>query len=266
MSTQPAVPSGNAEGLIAVVDALRAVALFGIIVTHSEFEFLAGPNPSPTYGRVHDFDPLVSHLVATFASGKFFSIFAFLFGLSFAIQLANATRKGAGFSGRFAWRLTVLLLIGALHQMFFSGDILMLYALLGLLLIPMRNVRSGILVVVAVLLLLNPPGMLLSKLQSSQTPEQQRAAAQIGARFQQMGQRQFEIKSQGSLAELARMNFGEALAMKVGFLLFTGRTVDHLRVLLVRHVRRKNPVVRRYRTQPPAHVAAAEGKPGLSRW
>ena len=38
-----------------------------------------------------------------------------------------------------------------------------------------------------------------------------------------MGLRQFEIKSQGSLAELARINFGEALAMKVGFLLFTGR-------------------------------------------
>ncbi len=223
MSTQPAVSPGNAEGRIAVVDALRAVALFGIIVTHSEFEFLAGPDPSPTYGQVHDFDPLVSQLVAAFASGKFFSIFAFLFGLSFAIQLANATRKGAGFSGRFAWRLTVLLLIGAVHQMFFSGDILMLYALLGLLLIPMRNVRSGILVGVALLLLLNVFGMLLSLLQSGQSPEQQRAAAEIGAQFQQMGLRQFEIKSQGSLAELARINFGEALAMKVGFLLFTGR-------------------------------------------
>jgi uncharacterized protein len=223
VSTQSAVPPGNAEGRIAVVDALRAVALFGIIVTHSEFEFLAGPNPSPTYGRVHAFDPLISQLVAAFASGKFFSIFAFLFGLSFAIQLANATRKGAGFSGRFAWRLIVLLLIGAVHQVFFSGDILMLYALLGLLLIPMRNVRSGILVVVALLLLLNLPGMLLSTLQSGQSPEQQRAAAEIGAQFQQLGQRHFEIKSQGSLAELARINFGEALAMKGGFLLFTGR-------------------------------------------
>jgi uncharacterized protein len=223
VSTQPAVPPGNAEGRIAVVDALRAVALFGIIVTHSEFEFLAGPHPSPTYGRVHEFDPLVSQLVAAFASGKFFSIFAFLFGLSFAIQLANATRKGTGFSGRFAWRLTVLLLIGAVHQMFFSGDILMFYALLGLLLIPMRNVRSGILLGVALLLLLNVFGLLLSLLQSGQSPEQQRAAAEIGAQFQQMGVRQFEIKSQGSLAELARMNFGEALAMKVGFLLFTGR-------------------------------------------
>ena len=223
MSTQPAVAPGNAEGRIAVVDALRAVALFGIIVTHSEFEFLAGPDPSPTYGEVHAFDPLVSQLVAAFASGKFFSIFAFLFGLSFAIQLANATRKGTGFSGRFAWRLTVLLLIGAVHQMFFSGDILMLYALLGLLLIPMRNVRSGMLVGVALLLLLNVPGLLLTMLQPGPSPEQQRAAAEIGAQFQQMGQRHFEIKSQGSLGELARINFGGALALKGAFLLFTGR-------------------------------------------
>jgi uncharacterized protein len=217
--------TSETEGRIAVVDALRAVALFGIIVTHAEFEFLAGPDPSPTYGQVHAFDPLVSQLVAAFASGKFFSIFAFLFGLSFAIQLDNATRKGAAFAGRFAWRLGVLMLIGLVHQMFFTGDILMFYALLGLLLIPMRKVRNTVLVVVALLLLLNLPGVLLGVLQSSlaATPEQQSAAAEMALRFQEMGQRHFEIKSQGSLAELVRINLGEALALKGGFLIFTGR-------------------------------------------
>lgn len=215
----------ESEGRIAVVDALRAVALFGIIVTHAEFEFLAGPEPSPTYGQVHAFDPLVSQFVAAFASGKFFSIFAFLFGLSFAIQLDNATRKGAAFSGRFAWRLGVLLLIGFVHQMFFTGDILMFYALLGLLLIPMRKVRNKVLVGVALVLLLNLPGVLFAALQASQTPspEQQRTAQEMTLFFQQMGERHFKIKSQGSLAELVRINLGEALALKGGFLIFSGR-------------------------------------------
>ena len=34
---------------IAVVDVLRAYALFGIIVTHSVTGFLAGPPPSPDF-------------------------------------------------------------------------------------------------------------------------------------------------------------------------------------------------------------------------
>ena len=89
---------------------------------------------------------------------KFFSIFSFLFGLSFAIQLNNAEQKGTAFAGRFAWRLMVLFLIGMAHQLLFNGDILMIYAALGLLLIPLGKVRSGALLVVALLLLLIFPG------------------------------------------------------------------------------------------------------------
>src|SRR5262245_53753708 len=118
----------NPQDRIAAVDVLRAVALFGIVINHSEFEFLVGPNPYPDFGHVRDLDPLVSQLVAWFTTGKFFAIFSFLFGLSFAIQLDNAARKGAAFAGRFAWRLTVLLAIGFVHSIVFTGDILMIYA------------------------------------------------------------------------------------------------------------------------------------------
>ena len=124
---------------IAVVDVLRAVALFGIALAHFEFEFLSGPPPYPGFGQVHAADPLVGRLVEIFVNGKFFEIFSFLFGLSFAIQLENAARKGVPFAGRFAWRLVVLFLIGLVHQAFFTGDILMIYAVLGMLLIPMRQ-------------------------------------------------------------------------------------------------------------------------------
>jgi hypothetical protein len=134
---------------IAVVDVLRAVALFGIMVAHAEFEFLAGPTPSETFGRVYAFDPTITRLVDILVNGKFFAIFSFLFGLSFAIQLDNAARKGAAFAGRFAWRLAVLFLIGLVHQAFFTGDILMIYAVVGMLLIPLRNVSNRVLLVIA---------------------------------------------------------------------------------------------------------------------
>ena len=96
---------------IAVVDVLRAYALFGIIVTHSAAGYLAGQPPSPDFMLFSPADRLVSQLEHLLTFGKFFTIFSFLFGLSFAIQLRNATQKGVGFSGRFTWRLIVLALI-----------------------------------------------------------------------------------------------------------------------------------------------------------
>src|SRR5262245_47387810 len=126
---------GISQDRITAVDVLRAVALMGIVINHSEFEFLVGPAPYADFGHVRELDPLVTRLVEWFTTGKFFAIFSFLFGLSFAIQLDNAARKGRAFAGRFAWRLTVLLAIGLVHSIVFTGDILVIYALLGFLMI-----------------------------------------------------------------------------------------------------------------------------------
>ena len=96
------LPAAHSSERIAVVDVLRAFALFGIIITHSAMGFLAGPTPDPQFMTFTSLDRVVSRLENLFTFGKFFTIFAFLFGLSFAIQLNNAAQKGAAFSGRFA--------------------------------------------------------------------------------------------------------------------------------------------------------------------
>ena len=116
---------------IAVVDVLRAFALLGIVVTHAEMGFLAGPPPTADFMTFGALDSAVHYWVALLVESKFFSIFAFLFGLSFAIQLDRAGQKGRAFGGRFAWRLVLLFFIGMAHQALFNGDILMLYAVLG---------------------------------------------------------------------------------------------------------------------------------------
>jgi uncharacterized protein len=102
-----------------VIDALRGFALAGIIVAHCAGQYFAGPTP-PSAGTLNLFSPLEFTLneVAGYTTfGKFFTIFSFLFGLSFAIQMdraanGNSTRNGRPFVGRTVWRLVILSAIG----------------------------------------------------------------------------------------------------------------------------------------------------------
>jgi uncharacterized protein len=71
-----------------------------------------------------------------------YGIFAMLFGLSFFIMNDNQQQKGKCFSGRFAWRMCLLFLFGVVNVAFYDGDILMLYACYGLLLIPISYLPS----------------------------------------------------------------------------------------------------------------------------
>lgn len=100
---------------ILLVDVLRAFALFGIIINHITMSYLAGPSPAGNE-QFNIFSPLDGALntgsfILTF--GKFFTIFSFLFGLSFAIQLSSAERKEGFFTVRFLWRLVILFAIGS---------------------------------------------------------------------------------------------------------------------------------------------------------
>jgi len=211
---------------IAVVDVLRAYALFGIIITHSAVGFLAGPPPGPDFMLFGPLDRAVNQLDHLLTFGKFFTIFSFLFGLSFAIQLRNAVEKGVGFSGRFTWRLVVLALIALAHSAFFTGDILIVYAILGLLLIPFRKLKTRTLLIIALLLVFNIPGVLLGILQINAppaTPEQLAARAEMQAQFLAAGQRMFELKQSGTFADLAPINLTTGMISKLAFMVFTGR-------------------------------------------
>ena len=203
---------------IVVVDVLRAVALLGIIVTHAEMGLLAGPPPGQDFMQFSELDGTVRRWLYILVESKFFSIFSFLFGLSFAIQLNNAEQKGTAFAGRFAWRLMVLFsAIGMAHQLLFNGDILMIYAALGLLLIPLGKVRSGVLLVVALLLLLNIPGLVqgISNIDAPpRTPEQQRADARVNELYSEGGKALYSATKSGSLTDIARANYRYGLEMK----------------------------------------------------
>jgi uncharacterized protein len=71
-----------------------------------------------------------------------YGIFAMLFGLSFFIMNDNQQQKGNNFSWRFAWRMFLLFGFGLVNVAFYDGDILMLYAVYGLTLIPISYLPS----------------------------------------------------------------------------------------------------------------------------
>lgn len=139
---------------IDVADALRGIAVAGIILYHSVEHF----NIFTQEPIVHALscDQQVADVLAWLLSGKMYGIFAMLFGLSFFIMNDNQQQKGRSFSGRFAWRMCLLFGFGLINVAFYDGDILMLYAVYGLLLIPISYLPSRVVWYIIALLALQP--------------------------------------------------------------------------------------------------------------
>ena len=125
---------------IDVADALRGIAVAGIILYHSVEHFNIFTQKTILYTLPSD--QTVADVLAWLFSGKMYGIFAMLFGLSFFIMNDNQQQKGKCFSGRFAWRMCLLFVFGVINMAFYDGDILMFYACYGLLLIPISYLPS----------------------------------------------------------------------------------------------------------------------------
>ena len=132
-----------------ILDALRGFALLGIaIANYPEFAlwtFLSdGQQMEMATGGI---DQVVHFFCYMLVDGKFYSIFSILFGVGFALFLERHPVS------RFLRRMAVLAVIGFCHLMFiWSGDILMLYAVGGMLLPLFFRLSDKVLLVVAVVL------------------------------------------------------------------------------------------------------------------
>lgn len=77
-------------------------------------------------------DKSAAFLVECFLQLKFFILFSFIFGWGMAIQSQSARMKGQSFTRRYFRRMAGLAILGVAHAtLVFSGDILLLYAVLG---------------------------------------------------------------------------------------------------------------------------------------
>jgi len=139
-----------ATSRIDLVDALRAFALVGILqVNIQSFAWGAG-EPLGYFAAPPSFaDTIVYLLIGTFVSLKFLSIFAFLFGVGFALQWRSLRRRLApAEAGRvYRRRLRFLLALGLAHgTLLYYGDILAAYAVAGMVLLLYAQTRPATLV------------------------------------------------------------------------------------------------------------------------
>ena len=161
---------------ITVIDALRGFALLGVLLTHmiSHFGYftVADAVREPLFSGM---DSIIGWINTNMLTGRFVNIFAFLFGLSFFIQMDRAAAKGVDFRRRFLWRMAILYAIGVVNTIFFSGDILTFYACLGVIMVALYKWRNWALMLLTFLLLCGGPrfcgALLLSPNQSAQTTE-----------------------------------------------------------------------------------------------
>ncbi|MEV6077978.1 DUF418 domain-containing protein [Streptomyces sp. NPDC052069] len=135
----PGIPTGPRRHRIVEVDALRGFALGGIFLANvlvmAGIEGRSGGGPLT--GGV---DYAALWLVTMFVQTKFYLLFSFLFGYSFTLQMDSAARDGARFAPRMLRRLLALFVLGLLHAaLLYTGDILTVYALLGLILFAARG-------------------------------------------------------------------------------------------------------------------------------
>lgn len=222
MTTLAAPPKDR----IQLVDGLRGFALFGILMAHMTGWFIAGPLPEEIYQN-YMADPAANVAIALnriFFIGKFYTFFAFMFGLSFALQLYRRHEGDGRFLFRFMWRLVLLFVIGAIHHLHWKGDILTIYALLGFFMIPFRRLPDKVLLVAMLLLVLNAPLLIrdgAGLFTSQEGPAGEQVESQT-ADFQAKVQEEYRIATEGSYAELIRMNL-KGFEDKMAFQFNTGR-------------------------------------------
>ncbi len=142
---------------IELCDALRGFALFGILILHAveHFDFYWQVDLNPEI--FHKIDPHISKFSSILFSGKSYSIFSLMFGFSFFVQMDRAAIKGVDFRLRFFWRLMLLLALGYLFSLFYIGQILVMYALMGMPLILFYRVNKKVLLFLAILFMLQIP-------------------------------------------------------------------------------------------------------------
>lgn len=142
-----------------ILDILRGLALLGIGMANfpefSLYTFLSNETvvAMPTAGM----DRILKYLLFIFIDGKFYTMFSVLFGIGFSMIISNVMRRQENGFPIFYRRMCILLIMGFLHLMFvWSGDILMLYALLGMVLPLFRHVSNKGLLIAAAALLIFP--------------------------------------------------------------------------------------------------------------
>ena len=178
---------------------VRGFALFGVLLVNMYgfgADSIAWDSP---------IDQLAFAVMHVFFESKSWTLFSMLFGFGFAVQLERARSEGFRILPIYLRRLIVLFVFGAVHTLLYDGDILMLYAELGLLLLVVHRLPTRWLLAIAVAL------MLVFPLAHLATPDREPGGMEdiesvADARAQLEVERDTHVYVTGSLAEVVAYN------------------------------------------------------------
>ena len=128
-----------AKERIQALDLLRGFAIFGMFFAHMTQE-----------QDQSGLDLLLGRVGFFLFTTKAFSLFSFLFGFGFALQMQRAELRNSPFLPFYLRRVLGLLIIGNLIMLLgIANDALAIYALFSLVLIPLRKCSSKVVLLVA---------------------------------------------------------------------------------------------------------------------
>ncbi|SFC70154.1 uncharacterized protein SAMN04487907_107132 [Zunongwangia mangrovi] len=142
---------------IEILDIWRGFAVFGIFMVNIEIMNSVFINQDLYYEEmIGPLDSIIIRLSQLFFYNKFFPIFSFLFGLGIAMQLEKLKLKKKSRSFILK-RMLILFIIGILHiTLIWGGDVIHLYAILGVLISILYKLYSRCLLLLACYFLLFP--------------------------------------------------------------------------------------------------------------
>ena len=149
-------PSLKTNSRIDVADILRGIAIGGIVLIHfiEQLNFYKFPEASSAF--MDSLNTSVWDNLFFMLASKMYAIFSMLFGLSFFIQHDNQAQQGKDFRLRFVWRMVLLFLWGIFDLLFYNGDILTVYAVCGLFVIPFIRANNKVLIAAIIFFALQP--------------------------------------------------------------------------------------------------------------
>ena len=199
------------------IDALRGFALMGLLVLHCLEHFGIGYYPnldSPVWQWI---DTAIHDTIYFLFQGKSYALFSLLFGLSFFMMMNSQAERGGDFRLRFLWRLAILFVFGFLNGMIYQCEWFVIYAMFGVVLIPLYKVPNKILIVLGILLFLEIPHVIefISLLcGKADTPP-----SWIMQRMMQLWTEGAAVFSNGSLLDIVKFNAVEGHSVEVLYVL-----------------------------------------------
>ena len=215
---------------IVILDVLRGFALLGILMVNMQF-FNVPFTITIGEGRLWT-DPVNSGaywFIDFFFHGKFYVLFSLLFGMGFFLFLRKADEAGRAIVTIFRRRLLVLLMFGVLHVLLlWYGDILVVYALFGFVLVWFRRksnrtvlVWAGVFMLLPVIFTALMSGLINLALSVPEAAaEMQAVFAGQEAQFNELTRQALITYAQGSFPEIISMRLTEYSFILGGILFF----------------------------------------------